>query len=98
MTLTTTTTSQNASIVDGAVTVGIVLIVTLGYALACWLKPYTACHRCGGTGHTETSALRRWLGHGAERPCRRCKATGLRLRLGRRIANHLTRARREANQ
>ncbi|ORT47189.1 hypothetical protein [Frankia sp. KB5] len=53
------------------------LTVTLGYTLACWIKPFGPCRRCDGTART-TSRF------GRSRPCRHCDHTGLRLRLGRR--------------
>jgi len=81
-----------------------ILFVALGYALACWVKPFTHCHRCEGTGE----GPRRWtdrLRYG-QRPkqraarsrpsCPHCRGTGLRLRIGRRAYNHLSRIRRNA--
>ena len=81
------------------------LILTLRYAAPCWLKPFTHCHRCQGTGHsprrlsdrirygkTPRSRAARGLPD-----CPHCRATGLRLRLGRRVYNHASRLRRQAN-
>jgi hypothetical protein len=51
------------------------------YALACWIYPFTNCPRCHGTGKRRSPSGRNF------RLCRRCKATGRRLRLGRRVAN-----------
>lgn len=100
-------TSTNAPEMSAVLFAGILLVVTLGYvggyAVACWLKPFTACHRCDGTGtrapglmdrlrrrHPQPRALR-------GRPdCGRCRGTGLRLRIGRRIFNHFRRLRRAA--
>ncbi|GAA1005471.1 hypothetical protein Aple_051070 [Acrocarpospora pleiomorpha] len=57
----------------------------LGYAIACALAPFGKCRRCQGEGkhaaRLSLTARRTW--------CRRCDATGLRLRVGRRIWNHL---------
>jgi hypothetical protein len=58
------------------------------YAARCYATPYARCAKCHGCGHVERRSGR---GH---RPCRRCKATGLRLRIGRRIANYLIARRR----
>ncbi len=62
---------------------GMVLVtVTFGYALSCWLAPFARCRRCAGAGTRKSL-----LGH--RKPCRSCDATGWRLRAGRRIANTL---------
>ena len=60
--------------------------VTLGYGMVCWVWPFRACRKCHGSGrlHTPTRLRRAGLGRGV-RPCRRCDATGLRLRAGRRL-------------
>lgn len=63
----------------------LLLVVTFGYILACAIWPYQPCPRCHGTGK-----LRAPFGR-ALRICGRCRGTGLRLRLGRRIWNHLRR-------
>jgi hypothetical protein len=61
----------------------LILLVTIGYALTCAVWPFAACRRCHGTGR-----LRSPLGR-AYRLCPRCNRTGLRLRIGRRIYNHV---------
>jgi hypothetical protein len=63
-------------------------LLTVGYLLACAVWPYRPCSRCRGTGRVR-SPLGRSL-----RLCRRCNATGLRLRAGRHIWNWLRRTRR----
>ncbi|MEU5939040.1 hypothetical protein ABZ807_07585 [Micromonospora sp. NPDC047548] len=65
--------------------------VTLGYAGLCWVKPFTTCKRCAGTGRTTTRVLRH------PRACRRCDR-GMRLRTGRRVFNTFHRLRTEANR
>jgi hypothetical protein len=62
--------------------------LTLGYLGLCLAWPYRACRRCQGYGH-----LHGWLG--GIRFCPACDGTGLRLRLGRRVINHLRRFYRE---
>ena len=57
------------------------LIVTLGYAIACACWPFTACRKCHGAGKSRSPSGRAW------RYCRRCKGTGARLRTGRRLYN-----------
>jgi hypothetical protein len=61
----------------------LLLIVTLGYILTCAIWPYQPCPRCHGTAKLSAPFGRTF------RICRRCRGTGLRLRLGRRIWNHL---------
>jgi hypothetical protein len=51
------------------------LVVTLGYALACYVRPFARCMWC-------KSDERKKAGR-----CRRCRGTGLRLRIGRRVWN-----------
>jgi DnaJ-class molecular chaperone len=61
------------------------IIITLGYAAACWLWPFSACRRCDGAGKHRSPSGR------AFRYCHRCKGTGARLRFGRRIWNFVHR-------
>jgi DnaJ-class molecular chaperone len=62
-----------------------VVIVIAGYALSCWIFPWTHCHRCSGSG-------RRHLGNRKVfRDCRRCDGTGRRLRIGRLVFNYFRR-------
>jgi hypothetical protein len=62
------------------------LAITVGYGIACWIWPFRACRKCRGSGrfHTPRRLRRAGLGRGI-RQCRRCDATGLRLRAGRRV-------------
>lgn len=59
------------------------LLLTLGYALGCWLWPFGACRRCKGSGKRRSPFSR------AFGDCRRCDGTGRSLRIGRRILNAL---------
>lgn len=61
-----------------AVAVVALVLVTAGYLTRCWLFPFTTCHHGG---------------HQAWR-CHRCQGTGLRLRAGRRLINHIRAMRR----
>ena len=54
-----------------------------GYLLACWIWPYRACPTCEGSGKRRSPSGKAW------RRCRRCKGTGARLRIGRRVYNFL---------
>ena len=59
------------------------IVVTLGYALGCWLWPFGACRKCHGSGKRR-SPFGKAFGL-----CRRCGGDGRRLRIGRRIINGL---------
>nr|MDT0661918.1 hypothetical protein [Micromonospora sp. DSM 115978] len=67
------------------------IAITLGYAVVCWISPFTRCKRCAGTGHTTSRILRR------PRACRRCDH-GMRLRAGRRVYNFFHRLRAEVTR
>ena len=106
MTLTLAATSTNAPGKSVVLLILFALIVTAGYGAACWLKPFTHCHRCRGEG-TSPRRLADQLRYGqratrravrAQPDCPRCRGTGLRLRLGRRAANRARRAHRNATR
>ena len=77
-TLAATATSHTPT---AALLVLVLLVVTAGYGLSCWLWPFTACRRCYGTGR-----LRSPIGR-VFRHCPRCDGTGQRLRAGRHLVN-----------
>jgi len=54
-------------------------LVTLGYAAACAIWPFTNCSRCGGDGRRPSPSGR------AFRVCSRCHGSGGQLRVGRRL-------------
>jgi hypothetical protein len=66
------------------------IIVTLGYIMACAVWPFTACRKCHGAGRHRSPSGRAW------RYCHRCHGTGARLRTGRRIYNYLRSTWRDA--
>ena len=70
-----------------ALTITLASLTTLGYAawyiLISVLAPWRACRRCHGTGHTGHRGARRG------QDCRPCDGTGRRVRLGRRLYEHL---------
>jgi len=68
------------------------VLVTVCYAVACWVWPFTACRRCHGLGKRRSPSGRAW------RYCHRCKGTGARLRTARRIYHHLTHTRTEGTR
>lgn len=65
------------------------VLAALIYAALCWVRPFADCGSCGGTGRRPAGRLRR------ARPCRRCRETGKRLRIGRRVWNYSRRLHRE---
>lgn len=62
--------------------IGLALAAALAYAVSCYVWPFTDCWLCKGNGHHRPDSNRK-----LSRPCRWCKATGKRLRIGRRVAN-----------
>jgi len=62
-----------------------------GYLASCAIWPFANCRKCHGLGRFHAPSGRAW------RRCRRCKGTGARLRIGRRLINHVRRLRADAN-
>ncbi|MFI6743703.1 hypothetical protein ACIBI9_63475 [Nonomuraea sp. NPDC050451] len=58
------------------------IISTLCYASRCYLSPFGRCRKCEGKGRIPHR-------RGGTRYCRRCDATGLRLRMGRHLWNYV---------
>jgi DnaJ-class molecular chaperone len=61
--------------------IAITLLITFGYIVRAWLKPFKNCRRCHGYGRIHPRTRR-----GHPRICRKCKGTGLRPRAFRRPA------------
>jgi len=74
--------------VSALIIVPIALIVAAGWAIDLYLRPYTSCGRCSGTGRRKGSTSRRY-GH-----CPRCKGNPERLRFGARLLHRNLGARR----
>ena len=64
--------------------------VLAGYAALCWLLPFARCRWCKKTGIRPRLITRRLT------VCRRCKGSGLRLRIGRAVFNYLARIHADA--
>lgn len=60
-----------------------IVLLIVGYLLACWIWPFAACRRCDGDGKFRSPSGKAW------RPCRKCRGTGARLRIGRRVWNYI---------
>jgi hypothetical protein len=68
------------------------IVVTLGYAVACAAWPFGNCRKCGGAGRHRSLSGR------AFRYCHHCHGTGARLRAGRRIWNYLRHLHKESHR
>jgi hypothetical protein len=66
-----------------AAAVVLAVIAALFYGAACALWPYTDCGRCEGRGKFRSPSGKAW------RRCRKCKGSGDRIRLGRRMWTRL---------
>ncbi|APE21216.1 MULTISPECIES: hypothetical protein [Streptomyces] len=64
------------------------LAVTLGYAGKCVASPFGTCRTCHGMGHLTRTDRKGRPKRGKD--CRRCHATGKRIRVGRRLYNRAT--------
>jgi hypothetical protein len=60
---------------EGLVLAGVVVVIAIGYRVSLFLRPFTRCRRCGGSGKAR-GLLGGW-GY-----CRRCGGEGLVPRLG----------------
>jgi hypothetical protein len=65
------------------------LVVTLCYGVKCWLSPFGDCRKCTGMGHAFKTDRKGRVKRGKD--CRRCDATGKRIRVGRWIYNRAAR-------
>ncbi|MFJ4713156.1 hypothetical protein [Streptomyces sp. NPDC088785] len=61
------------------------LLVTFCYSVKCWLSPFGDCRQCDGMGHEIKYDRKGKAKRGKD--CRRCKATGKRIRVGRHLYN-----------
>lgn len=71
--------------------IAIAVAAVLGYALSCAVRPFRDCLVCSGRGHHRSKSSTT-----LSRPCRWCRATGKRLRFGRRLWNRARRVHRDA--
>ena len=72
------------------------IIITLGYAALCAEAPFGRCRHCRGFGFLIHKTRSGRLVRGKN--CRRCDASGIRLRLGRRAWNFWTRTHRDSTR
>jgi hypothetical protein len=65
------------------------LLIAFCYAALCAASPFGTCRHCAGTGRRRGERSR------SRRPCRRCDATGIRIRYGRHLWNVAARIHRD---
>ncbi|MFI5754642.1 hypothetical protein [Streptomyces sp. NPDC051569] len=63
----------------------LLLLVTLGYAGVCAVSPFGNCRKCSGWGFAMKTDRKGRSKRGKD--CRRCQATGKRIRIGRHLYN-----------
>lgn len=79
-----------------AAAIPLLLLLTLGYLALCLASPFKRCRRCHGLGHQLRTDKRGHPRRGKD--CRRCRATGLRIRYGRHLVNLAHRRRTDAHR
>ncbi|WP_405890270.1 hypothetical protein OG427_17960 [Streptomyces sp. NBC_00133] len=72
------------------------LAITLGYSSLCAASPFGRCRKCSGWGFQMKTDRKGRLKRGKD--CRRCQATGRRIRVGRWIYNRASRIYREGTR
>ena len=77
-----------------ALAITLLLIVTLSYSATCAASPFANCRKCHGFGYRTTTDRKGRAKRGKD--CRRCRTTGKRLRIGRRLFNAYRRTRNAA--
>ncbi|MFI5629306.1 hypothetical protein ACIA8E_07975 [Streptomyces sp. NPDC051664] len=74
----------------------LLLFVTLSYASLCAASPFGNCRKCRGFGHATKTDRKGRMKRGKD--CRRCKATGKRIRVGRHLYNVAARLHRDGTR
>ena len=72
------------------------LFVTLSYASLCAASPFGNCRKCRGWGFAMRTDRKGRTKRGKD--CRRCKATGKRIRVGRHLFNVAARLHRDGTR
>ncbi|MFF4791478.1 hypothetical protein ACFY2M_17290 [Streptomyces sp. NPDC001276] len=76
-----------------ALAIACLFAITLGYIGMCAASPFGTCHKCNGFGFAMETDRKGRPKRG--KSCRRCKATGKRIRAGRWLFNRAQRIYRE---
>lgn len=74
----------------------LLLLVTLCYASLCAASPFGDCRKCRGWGFATKTDRKGRAKRGKD--CRRCKATGKRIRIGRHLYNVAARLHRDGTR
>ncbi|MFE4953486.1 hypothetical protein ACFRCW_05095 [Streptomyces sp. NPDC056653] len=74
----------------------LLLLVTLGYSGLCAASPFGNCRKCRGWGFAMRTDRKGRTKRGKD--CRRCKATGKRIRVGRHLFNVAARLHRDGTR
>lgn len=85
------------SLTRAAIAAAIIVLALAYYAVSCWVWPMRDCWCCKGHGHHRPDGDHKTHRRGkVSRPCRWCKSSGKRWRIGRRVWNHARRKHRAA--
>ncbi|MFJ2371245.1 hypothetical protein ACIOZL_00360 [Streptomyces sp. NPDC087769] len=74
----------------------LLLLVTLSYSGLCAVSPFGDCRKCRGWGFATKTDRKGRAKRGKD--CRRCKATGKRIRIGRHLYNVAARLHRDGTR
>ncbi|MFH9121704.1 hypothetical protein [Streptomyces globisporus] len=74
----------------------LLLLITLSYGGLCAVSPFGDCRKCCGWGFATKTDRKGRAKRGKD--CRRCKATGKRIRIGRHLYNVAARLHRDATR
>ncbi|MFG2598473.1 hypothetical protein [Streptomyces sp. NPDC048462] len=74
----------------------LLLVITLCYASLCAASPFGDCRKCRGWGFATKTDRKGRAKRGKD--CRRCKATGKRIRIGRHLYNVAARLHRDGTR
>ncbi|MGC4964933.1 hypothetical protein ACLQ2H_02850 [Streptomyces globisporus] len=77
-------------------TSALLILITLSYASLCAASPFGNCRRCRGWGFAMKTDRKGRAKRGKD--CRRCKATGKRIRIGRHLYNVAARLHRDGTR
>ncbi|MER6551798.1 hypothetical protein ABT358_13285 [Streptomyces sp. NPDC000341] len=72
------------------------LLITLSYSGLCVVSPFGDCRKCRGWGFATKTDRKGRAKRGKD--CRRCKATGKRIRIGRHLYNVAARLHRDGTR
>lgn len=74
----------------------LLMFITLSYASLCAASPFGNCRKCRGWGFAMKTDRKGRAKRGKD--CRRCKATGKRIRIGRHLYNVAARLHRDGTR